>query len=110
MVHLCSDKRCVCDGAYYQIFHPSFHVILQIKKSSTEKAKKVEKMSKEFAAMEDAAMKAYEEDMKRLKAEAGNIFVSYFCRDICMFMFDLFLLYHVRFFDWAVNPWSCSRR
>ncbi|TSZ40550.1 WW domain-binding protein 4 [Bagarius yarrelli] len=27
-------------------------------------------MSKEFAAMEDAAMKAYEEDMKRLKAEA----------------------------------------
>ncbi|XP_058260014.1 WW domain-binding protein 4 [Hemibagrus wyckioides] len=44
--------------------------IEEIKKNSTEKAKKVQKMSKEFAAMEEAAMKAYEEDMKRLKAEA----------------------------------------
>lgn len=33
-------------------------------------------MSKEFAAMEEAAMKAYEEDMKRLKAEAGNIYYT----------------------------------
>ncbi|KAK3557124.1 hypothetical protein QTP70_024746 [Hemibagrus guttatus] len=44
--------------------------IEEIKKNSTEKAKKVQKMSKEFAAMEEAAKKAYEEDMKRLKAEA----------------------------------------
>ncbi|MCI4375111.1 hypothetical protein PGIGA_G00105510 [Pangasianodon gigas] len=44
--------------------------IEEIKKNSTDKAKKVEKMSKEFAAMEEAAMKAYKEDMKRLKAEA----------------------------------------
>lgn len=29
-------------------------------------------MSKEFAAMEKAAMKAYEEDMKRLQTESGN--------------------------------------
>ncbi|XP_017337956.1 WW domain-binding protein 4 [Ictalurus punctatus] len=42
----------------------------EIKKTSSDKAKKVEKMSKEFAAMEEAAMKAYEDDMKRLKAEA----------------------------------------
>lgn len=47
--------------------------LLQIKKTSSDKAKKVEKMSKEFAAMEEAAMKAYEDDMKRLKAEAGNM-------------------------------------
>ena len=32
-------------------------------------------MSKEFAAMEEAAMKADQEDMKRLQAESGN-FVS----------------------------------
>ncbi|XP_060724462.1 WW domain-binding protein 4 [Tachysurus vachellii] len=43
--------------------------IEEIKKKSTEKAKKDEKMSKEFAAMEEAALKAYEKDMKRLKAE-----------------------------------------
>ncbi|XP_036426396.1 WW domain-binding protein 4 isoform X2 [Colossoma macropomum] len=43
----------------------------EIKKKSIEKAKKEEKMSKEFAAMEEAAMKAYQEDMKRLQAESG---------------------------------------
>uniref|UniRef100_A0A3B4BX06 WW domain-containing protein n=1 Tax=Pygocentrus nattereri TaxID=42514 RepID=A0A3B4BX06_PYGNA len=44
----------------------------EIKKKSIEKAKKEEKMSKEFAAMEEAAMKAYQEDMKRLQGESGN--------------------------------------
>ncbi|KAI5108916.1 WW domain-binding protein 4 [Silurus meridionalis] len=43
--------------------------IEEIKKNSTDKAKKVKKMSKEFAVMEEAALKAYEEDMKRLQAE-----------------------------------------
>lgn len=52
-------------------------VLLQIKKKSTDKAKREEKMSKEFAAMEEAALKAYEEDMKRLKAEAGNTLQFY---------------------------------
>ncbi|XP_026874263.2 WW domain-binding protein 4 [Electrophorus electricus] len=45
--------------------------IEEIKKKSIDKAKKEEKMSKEFAAMEEAAMKAYQEDMKRLQAESG---------------------------------------
>lgn len=45
--------------------------IEEIKKKSIDKAKKEEKMSKEFAAMEEAALKAYEEDMKRLQAESG---------------------------------------
>ncbi|XP_048349268.1 WW domain-binding protein 4 isoform X2 [Sphaerodactylus townsendi] len=40
--------------------------ISEIKKKSLEKAKQEEKMSKEFAAMEEAAMKAYQEDLKRL--------------------------------------------
>ncbi|KAM4904434.1 WW domain-binding protein 4 isoform 3-T3 [Sylvia borin] len=40
--------------------------ISEIKKKSLEKAKEEENMSKEFAAMEEAAMKAYQEDMKRL--------------------------------------------
>ncbi|KAJ6661674.1 hypothetical protein lerEdw1_013196 [Lerista edwardsae] len=40
--------------------------ISEIKKKSLEKAKEEEKMSKEFAAMEEAAMKAYQEDLKRL--------------------------------------------
>ncbi|XP_072539960.1 WW domain-binding protein 4 [Salminus brasiliensis] len=43
----------------------------EIKKKSIDKAKKEEKMSKEFAAMEEAAMKAYQDDMKRLQAESG---------------------------------------
>nr|XP_056718099.1 WW domain-binding protein 4 [Euleptes europaea] len=40
--------------------------ISEIKKKSLDKAKQEEKMSKEFAAMEEAAMKAYQEDLKRL--------------------------------------------
>uniref|UniRef100_K7FFT3 WW domain-binding protein 4 n=1 Tax=Pelodiscus sinensis TaxID=13735 RepID=K7FFT3_PELSI len=40
--------------------------ISEIKKKSMEKAKEEEKMSKEFAAMEEAALKAYQEDLKRL--------------------------------------------
>uniref|UniRef100_W5L1P0 Matrin-type domain-containing protein n=1 Tax=Astyanax mexicanus TaxID=7994 RepID=W5L1P0_ASTMX len=44
----------------------------EIKKKSIDKAKKEEKMSKEFAAMEEAALKAYEEDMKRLQGESES--------------------------------------
>ncbi|XP_012712089.1 WW domain-binding protein 4 isoform X2 [Fundulus heteroclitus] len=44
--------------------------ISEIKKKSIEKAKKEERMSKDFAAMEDAALKAYEEDLKRLQRES----------------------------------------
>ncbi|XP_039601234.1 WW domain-binding protein 4 isoform X1 [Polypterus senegalus] len=45
--------------------------IAEIKKKSVEKAKQEEKMSKEFAAMEEAAQRAYEEDLKRLQAEVA---------------------------------------
>ncbi|XP_056411448.1 WW domain-binding protein 4 isoform X2 [Hyla sarda] len=41
--------------------------ISEIKQKSMAKAKQDEKMSKEFAAMEEAALKAYEEDLKRLE-------------------------------------------
>lgn len=44
-----------------------------------EKAKEEENMSKEFAAMEEAAMKAYQEDMKRLGIKPGS---SYSCQKI----------------------------
>nr|XP_033806520.1 WW domain-binding protein 4 isoform X2 [Geotrypetes seraphini] len=40
--------------------------ISEIKRKSMEKAKEEEKSSKEFAAMEEAALKAYQEDLKRL--------------------------------------------
>ncbi|XP_067849535.1 WW domain-binding protein 4 [Heptranchias perlo] len=40
--------------------------ISEIKKKSLEKAKEEERVAKEFAEMEDAAMKAYQEDLKRL--------------------------------------------
>uniref|UniRef100_A0A8C9T0Y6 WW domain binding protein 4 n=1 Tax=Scleropages formosus TaxID=113540 RepID=A0A8C9T0Y6_SCLFO len=43
----------------------------EIKKNSIEKAKREERMSKEFAAMEEAAMKAFQEDLKRLESESG---------------------------------------
>lgn len=46
--------------------------ISEIKKKSVEKAKKEERMSKEFAAMEEAALKAYEEDLKRMQREADG--------------------------------------
>ncbi|XP_048054689.1 WW domain-binding protein 4 isoform X2 [Megalobrama amblycephala] len=44
--------------------------IEEIKKKSVAKAKQEKKMSKEFAAMEEAALKAYEEDLKRLTAQS----------------------------------------
>lgn len=44
-----------------------------------EKAKEEENMSKEFAAMEEAAMKAYQEDLKRLGIKPGS---SYSCQRI----------------------------
>ncbi|XP_062907271.1 WW domain-binding protein 4 [Mobula hypostoma] len=40
--------------------------ISEIKKKSLDKAKEEEKKAKEFAEMENAAMKAYQEDLKRL--------------------------------------------
>ncbi|KAJ3584697.1 hypothetical protein NHX12_015192 [Muraenolepis orangiensis] len=46
--------------------------ISEIKKKSMDKAKQEERMSKEFAAMEEAATKAYEEDLKRLQLESGG--------------------------------------
>lgn len=44
----------------------------QIKKKSIDKAKQEERMSKEFAAMEEAALKAYQEDLKRMEREAAG--------------------------------------
>lgn len=35
-------------------------------------------MSKEFAAMEEAALEAYKEDMKRMRAEAGNMTLHFY--------------------------------
>lgn len=46
--------------------------ITEIKKKSIEKAKQEERMSKEFAAMEEAALKAYQEDLKRMEMESGS--------------------------------------
>lgn len=40
--------------------------VFQIKKKSLDKAKEEERIAKEFAEMENAAMKAYQEDLKRL--------------------------------------------
>ncbi|XP_033835866.1 WW domain-binding protein 4 [Periophthalmus magnuspinnatus] len=45
--------------------------ISEIKKKSIQKAKQDEKASKQFAAMEEAAMKAYEKDLKRMEREAA---------------------------------------
>lgn len=47
--------------------------ITEIKKKSIDKAKQEERQSKEFAAMEEAAMKAYEEDLKRMGREAAGL-------------------------------------
>uniref|UniRef100_G1NWI1 WW domain-binding protein 4 n=1 Tax=Myotis lucifugus TaxID=59463 RepID=G1NWI1_MYOLU len=44
--------------------------ISEIKQKSLDKAKEEEKASKEFAAMEEAALKAYQEDLKRLGLES----------------------------------------
>ncbi|XP_061571671.1 WW domain-binding protein 4 [Cololabis saira] len=44
--------------------------ISEIKKKSIEKAKQEARMSKDFAAMEEAAQKAYEEDLKRMERES----------------------------------------
>lgn len=46
----------------------------QIKKKSMDKAKQEERMSKEFAAMEEAAERAYQEDLKRMGREAAGPF------------------------------------
>ncbi|XP_073318439.1 WW domain-binding protein 4 [Pagrus major] len=47
--------------------------ISEIKKKSIDKAKQEEKESKQFAAMEEAAMKAYQEDLKRMEREAAGL-------------------------------------
>lgn len=46
--------------------------ISEIKKKSIDKAKQEESMSKEFAAMEEAALKAYQEDLKRLGVDSAS--------------------------------------
>ncbi|XP_061081491.1 WW domain-binding protein 4 [Conger conger] len=46
--------------------------IAEIKKKSIDKAKQEDRMSKEFAAMEEAAMKAFQADLKRLEAESAT--------------------------------------
>lgn len=46
--------------------------ISEIKKKSMEKAKQEERMSKQFAAMEEAALKAYQEDLKRIERESSG--------------------------------------
>lgn len=63
----------------YWLLSAATHCILsfclQIKKKSIDKAKQEERMSKEFAAMEEAALKAYQEDLKRMERESsGNFF------------------------------------
>ncbi|KAM9334036.1 WW domain-binding protein 4 [Symphorus nematophorus] len=47
--------------------------ISEIKKKSIDKAKQEERMSKEFAAMEEAALKAYQEDLKRMERESAGL-------------------------------------
>ncbi|KAM8871942.1 WW domain-binding protein 4 [Synchiropus picturatus] len=44
-----------------------------IRKKSVNKAKQEAKQSKQFAAMEEAALKAYEQDLKRMEMEASGI-------------------------------------
>lgn len=51
-----------------------FFLSYQIKKKSMDKAKQEERMSKEFAAMEEAAERAYQEDLKRMGREAAGLF------------------------------------
>lgn len=47
--------------------------ISEIKKKSIDKAKQEERTSKEFAAMEEAALKAYQEDLKRMEREEAGL-------------------------------------
>ncbi|XP_077370057.1 WW domain-binding protein 4 [Festucalex cinctus] len=46
--------------------------ISEIKKKSVQKAKQEDRMSKQFAAMEEAALKAYQEDLKRMEMESRS--------------------------------------
>ncbi|KAK5891439.1 hypothetical protein CgunFtcFv8_018691 [Champsocephalus gunnari] len=46
--------------------------ITEIKKKSMDNAKQEERMSKDFQKMEEAAMKAYQEDLKRIEKESGG--------------------------------------
>lgn len=62
----------------------NFLTSLQIKKKSQQKAKQEERMSKEFTKMEEAAMKAYQEDLKRMEREAAGTF-SKFCTTDSLF-------------------------
>ncbi|KAM6893905.1 LOW QUALITY PROTEIN: WW domain-binding protein 4 [Xenentodon cancila] len=50
--------------------------IAEIKKKSIEKAKQEERMSKDFAAMEEAALKAYQEDLKRMERESDGNYMA----------------------------------
>lgn len=59
----------------YWLPAPAPHLLqsffLQIKKKSMDKAKQEERMSKDFATMEEAALKAYQKDLKRMEMESG---------------------------------------
>ena len=79
---------------------------VQIKKKSIDKAKQEEKQSKAFAAMEEAAMKAYQEDLKRMEREAaGNTlyFNEIVFEERCLlfdgffFLNDVCVLFFIRF-------------
>lgn len=63
--------------------HLFLHLFLQIKKKSMDKAKQEERMSKEFAAMEEAALKAYQEDLKRMEREAAGSVCGFCMKGVC---------------------------
>lgn len=69
--------------SFYWLLAAASHLILsfflQIKKKSVDKMKQEERMSKEFKAMEEAALKAYQEDLKRMERESeGNFFLTFY--------------------------------
>ena len=67
------DDKLIAYWLLAGVNHLSQCFCMQIKKKSIEKAKQEERMSKDFAAMEEAALKAYEEDLKRMDRESkGN--------------------------------------
>lgn len=63
--------------------HLILYLFLQIKKKSMDKAKQEERMSKEFAAMEEAALKAYQEDLKRMEREAAGSVLGFWMKKVC---------------------------
>lgn len=90
-----SSFICLCHC--YPVFHVHLHVCLsQIKQKSLDKAKEEEKASKEFAAMEAAALKAYQEDLKRLGLESGKTTARHFKTNIPGHAEGPFHWFHIR--------------